>query len=120
MQLGLRVVRGAGWKWGEQDGGEGCVGTVVKPAQHSCDVVLNDSVFVCWDSGQLANYRVGCDGAHDLCQFDNAAGGLSTLCHLSVVAGNHAHQFKNISTRHICMLCYFLNLSLQIKAVILH
>ena len=26
---GLRVVRGPDWKWGDQDGGEGCVGTVV-------------------------------------------------------------------------------------------
>ena len=30
MELeGLRVVRGPNWKWGDQDGGEGCVGTVV-------------------------------------------------------------------------------------------
>jgi len=26
---GLRVVRGPNWKWGDQDGGEGSVGTVV-------------------------------------------------------------------------------------------
>lgn len=26
---GLRVVRGPNWKWGDQDGGEGGVGTVV-------------------------------------------------------------------------------------------
>ena len=26
---GLRVVRGPDWKWDNQDGGEGCVGTVV-------------------------------------------------------------------------------------------
>ena len=90
MQFGLRVVRGVDWKWGEQDGGEGHVGTVVKPGMQSCDVRLNDTVFVCWDSGQLANYRVGCHDAYDLYQFDNAAGGLYALCSLSVI--NNTHQ----------------------------
>jgi len=85
MQLGLRVVRGADWKWDEQDGGEGRVGTVVKPGMQNCDVVLNDTVFVRWDSGQLANYRIGSQHAYDLCQFDNAAAGLCRLCCLSVV-----------------------------------
>lgn len=28
--VGLRVVRGSDWKWGDQDGGEGCAGTVVE------------------------------------------------------------------------------------------
>jgi len=76
MQLGLRVVRGVSWKWDEQDGGEGHVGTVVKPGMQSCDMVLNDTVFVHWDSGQLANYRVGCDAAFDLLHFDNSSTGL--------------------------------------------
>ena len=31
MLKGLRVVRGPDWKWGDQDGGKGCVGTVVPP-----------------------------------------------------------------------------------------
>jgi len=75
MQLGLRVVRGPSWKWGEQDGGEGHVGSVVKPGMQISDVVLNDTVFIRWDSGQLANYCVGSDGAYDLYQFDSSAGG---------------------------------------------
>ena len=28
--VGLRVVRGPNWSWGDQDGGEGHVGTVVE------------------------------------------------------------------------------------------
>ena len=28
--LGLRVVRGPDWRWEDQDGGEGCVGTVAE------------------------------------------------------------------------------------------
>jgi len=75
MQLGLRVVRGPSWKWGEQDGGEGHVGSVVKPGMQISNVVLNDTVFIRWDSGQLANYCVGSDGAYDLYQFDSSAGG---------------------------------------------
>jgi len=82
MQLGLRVVRGTNWQWGEQDGGEGHVGTVVKPGMQSCDVVVSNTVFVLWDSGQLANYRVGRDTAYDLRQFDNAAAGLARLSSL--------------------------------------
>jgi len=80
MQVGLRVVRGTNWKWSEQDCGEGHVGTVVKPGMENCDVVLNGTVFVRWDSGQLANYRVGCADSYDLYQFDNAAAGLCRLC----------------------------------------
>lgn len=42
MQLvkGLRVVRGPGWKWGEQDGGEGSVGTVVDIQKNASDSSL--------------------------------------------------------------------------------
>jgi E3 ubiquitin-protein ligase mind-bomb len=28
--VGLRVVRGPDWGWDTQDGGEGCVGTVIE------------------------------------------------------------------------------------------
>ena len=37
---GLRVVRGPGWKWGEQDGGEGSVGTVVDIQKNASDSLL--------------------------------------------------------------------------------
>ena len=30
VDVGLRVVRGPDWPWGDQDGGEGHVGTVVE------------------------------------------------------------------------------------------
>ena len=32
MFYGVRVVRGPNWKWGDQDGGEGHVGTVIVPS----------------------------------------------------------------------------------------
>ena len=33
--VGLRVVRGPDWEWGDQDGGEGHVGTVVEVGEPS-------------------------------------------------------------------------------------
>ena len=55
-----RVVRGPSWKWGNQDGGEGSVGTV-------CKVKDNGWVEVKWDESSVKNsYRMGEDGAQDL------------------------------------------------------
>jgi len=62
---GVRVVRGPDWSYGEQDGGEGHVGTVVKPRVGSSsydivgDTVTEDVVFVRWDhGGVIANYSI--------------------------------------------------------------
>lgn len=38
---GYRVVRGPNWKWGGQDGGEGCVGIVVGSAENAMMEKLN-------------------------------------------------------------------------------
>ena len=51
--LGFRVVRGPHWEWGDQDGREGHVGTVV-------DVELvHKAVVVQWDCGSRCRYRLG-------------------------------------------------------------
>lgn len=86
---GLRVVRGPNWKWGNQDAGEGYVGTVVEFkknkltrlselldfSEHSglsgLPGLLEDSkalgvVSVIWDCGIKNNYRIGQEGAFDL------------------------------------------------------
>ena len=85
---GLRVVRGPDWKWGDQDGGEGCAGTVVgvtggtvEPAKLDKDLSsitrkfsgseLSDDrraevVNVVWDCGFKGDYRAGLNGAYDL------------------------------------------------------
>lgn len=55
--IGCRVVRGPDWKWSNQDGGEGYVGTVRQFESY-------DEVIVVWDNGIGANYR--CSGAFDL------------------------------------------------------
>lgn len=73
MEVGLRVVRGPDWKWGNQDDGEGHVGTVVEIGKPGSTTSPDKTVVVQWDSGSRTNYRVGYQGAYDLRIFDNAA-----------------------------------------------
>ena len=71
-QLGTRVVRGPNWQWENQDGGEGCVGTVAQLGLEKGNSSLNTQVvLVQWDCGNKANYRAGIDGKHDLRVLDN-------------------------------------------------
>ena len=72
--VGARVIRGADWKWGKQDGGEGHVGTVR-------NFESAEEVVVVWDNGTAANYR--CSGAFDLRVLDSAPTGTKhdgTMC----------------------------------------
>ena len=89
LEAGVRVVRGPDWCWTEQDGGDGHVGTVVEPRishvggrRHR--TVTRDVVFVRWDIGVVANYRVS--GSCDLRVLRSAPAGetssLSRLQHL--------------------------------------
>ena len=66
--VGTRVVRGPDWKWGNQDGGEGHLGTVVE---------LQDdfTALVQWDEGSRANYRCGTNEKYDLLVYDSAPTG---------------------------------------------
>lgn len=89
VKVGHRVVRGPDWKWGDQDGGEGNVGTVVEvkygteevsAAQRGGDSAASgaapgNSVVVCWDVGVCTNYRCGLNDKYDLRLFDNAQSG---------------------------------------------
>ena len=68
MEVGLRVVRGPDWEWGDQDGGEGHVGTVVEVEEARAAIVL-------WDCGQRCRYRCGVQGKYDLSVFDGAPTG---------------------------------------------
>lgn len=85
MEVGLRVVRGPDWRWGEQDGGEGFAGTVVeigKPpgcgqnGPGSADKTPDKTVIVQWDHGTRSNYRIGYMDSYDLLIFDNAPAGV--------------------------------------------
>ena len=70
-RLGLRLVRGPDWSWGDQDGGEGCVGTVAEVGEGG------RSVLVQWDAGTRERYRCGEDNKFDLRVFDAAPTGES-------------------------------------------
>ncbi len=66
---GLRVVRGPDWKWSDQDGGDGHVGTVVYINKNETKQKLlrPKMVSVVWDSsGVTAEYRAGPKGSYDL------------------------------------------------------
>ncbi len=65
---GVRVVRGPDWHWGDQDGGEGCVGTVA-------DREVGGKVTVQWDNGTRAKYRCGEEGKYDLRVLDTGSTG---------------------------------------------
>ena len=96
--LGLRVVRGPDWKWNDQDGGEGFVGTVVEVCgQGAASSVGRSSqektIIVQWDSGSRTNYRCGLQDAYDLRVLDNAQIGErgfnlnNFICHLFLLPG---------------------------------
>ena len=68
-RLGLRLVRGPDWCRGDQDGGEGFVGTVVEVGEGG------RSALVQWDGSMSALYRCGEDGKFDLRVFDAAPAG---------------------------------------------
>ncbi|XP_072386929.1 E3 ubiquitin-protein ligase HERC2 [Diabrotica undecimpunctata] len=60
MKLGTRVVRGADWKWGDQDGNPPGEGRVIGE--------LGDDgwVRVEWNNGTTNSYRMGIEGKYDL------------------------------------------------------
>ena len=67
--LGVRVVRGPDWEWGDQDGGDGYVGTVAVLEEGG------DQVIIQWDMGKRCRYRCGEDGKFDLRVLDSGQTG---------------------------------------------
>ena len=60
MQVGVRVVRGSDWKWGNQDGPSPSEGTVVE------DVSPDGWIRIQWDTGNMNSYRMGKEDKYDL------------------------------------------------------
>lgn len=102
--VGQRVVRGPDWKWHDQDGGCGHVGTIVAID----DARPSKVAAVRWDTGTLANYRIGAEAAYDLRTFDNAPSGVqhSGLCCDVCNAGDIAGM------RWRCSVCFTANFDL--------
>ena len=74
IPLGSRVVRGPGWKWGDQDHGEGHLGTAVGTKEGS-----SRYVYVQWDMGISADYRAGVNDVYDLLIYDVAPAGQDSI-----------------------------------------
>ncbi|KAK3087525.1 hypothetical protein FSP39_007020 [Pinctada imbricata] len=77
FDIGIRVVRGPSWSWGDQDGGEGCLGTVTEIGH---DDTTGNVPPLCaevqWDHGYKNTYRVGYEGNYDVRIYDTAAVGI--------------------------------------------
>ncbi|XP_075228227.1 E3 ubiquitin-protein ligase HERC2 isoform X3 [Lycorma delicatula] len=60
LELGTRVVRGADWKWGDQDGPPPGEGRVIG------ELGEDGWIRVLWDNGSTNSYRMGKEGKYDL------------------------------------------------------
>ncbi|GAB6018437.1 hypothetical protein CHUAL_000145 [Chamberlinius hualienensis] len=109
MEVGLRVVRGPDWKWGNQDGGEGHVGTVVEVGKAGSSTSPDKTVVVQWDSGSRTNYRVGYQNAFDLRICDNAPIGVK---HPNIIC-NACKKHGLAGIRWKCIKCYDFDLCTQ-------
>ena len=74
---GIRVVRGPDWSWENQDGGEGCTGTIIETTKRNAI----GTVMVRWDNGKQSNYRIGHLNAYDLRIIDNGPIGVRHQLH---------------------------------------
>ncbi|KAM5320354.1 LOW QUALITY PROTEIN: E3 ubiquitin-protein ligase MIB2 [Glossophaga mutica] len=114
VQVGMRVVRGVDWKWGQQDGGEGGVGTVVELGRHGSASTPDRTVVVQWDHGTRTNYRAGYQGAHDLLLYDNAQIGVrhpNIICDCCKKHGLRGMRWKCriCADYDLCTQCYLSN-----------
>ncbi|XP_052081431.1 E3 ubiquitin-protein ligase MIB2-like [Mytilus californianus] len=80
---GLRVVRGRDWKWSDQDGGEGHLGTIQEISGMRKTSCPDKCAAVLWDNGYRNTYRIGFENSYDLRIYDNAG-----------VAGNRHQGMK--------------------------
>ena len=80
--VGTRVVRGPDWTWGDQDGGEGHVGTVAEALRADRAGLVDGGcpgpcvATVQWDCGNRCRYRCGVGDSYDLRVIDSAPAGM--------------------------------------------
>uniref|UniRef100_A0A8C5SUI3 E3 ubiquitin-protein ligase MIB2 n=1 Tax=Laticauda laticaudata TaxID=8630 RepID=A0A8C5SUI3_LATLA len=114
MQIGMRVVRGADWRWGNQDSGEGNMGTVVEIGRQGSPATPDKTVVVQWDHGTRTNYRTGFQGAYDLLLYDNAQIGVrhpNIICDCCKKHGIRGMRWKCkvCFDYDLCLHCYMSN-----------
>lgn len=74
--IGCRIIRGPGWEWDDQDGGDCHLGTVEgKMTKGNIEGVVQ----ILWDNGRRNQYRSGREGQFDLRLVDNAPAGIDAL-----------------------------------------
>ncbi|XP_025082700.1 E3 ubiquitin-protein ligase MIB1-like [Pomacea canaliculata] len=105
--VGLRVLRGPDWAGGDEDGGEGHLGTVK-------EVLRNWHVRVLWDTGQESICKAGAEGKTELRIFDTAAvgvhhsGSLCSSCGEKDIFGA-LWSCVDCTTCDLCTTCYVLD-----------
>ncbi|XP_037540457.1 E3 ubiquitin-protein ligase MIB2 [Nematolebias whitei] len=109
MEVGMRVVRGLDWKWGNQDDGEGHVGTVVEIGRQGSTTTPDKTVVVQWDSGTRTNYRTGYQGAYDLLLYDTAQIGVR---HSNIICDS-CKKHGIMGMRWKCKVCFDYDLCTQ-------
>ncbi|XP_030843284.1 E3 ubiquitin-protein ligase mind-bomb [Strongylocentrotus purpuratus] len=109
LEPGIRVVRGPDWKWGEQDGGLGHLGTIVP--FDTTNPNTKPSIEVRWDRGLRGDYRIGYEDSYDLRLYDNGTVGVShvdvrcDVCRKCPIFGIR-WKCMNIDHYNICSACY--------------
>ncbi|KAL1021098.1 hypothetical protein UPYG_G00008800 [Umbra pygmaea] len=109
MEVGMRVVRGLDWKWGNQDDGEGHIGTVVEIGRQGSTTTPDKTVVVQWDSGTRTNYRTGYQGSYDLLLYDNAQIGVR---HSNIICDS-CKKHGIMGMRWKCKVCFDYDLCTQ-------
>ncbi|KAG7253757.1 hypothetical protein CRUP_001111 [Coryphaenoides rupestris] len=109
MEVGMRVVRGLDWKWGNQDDAEGHMGTVVEIGRQGSTTTPDKTVVVQWDSGTRTNYRTGYQGAYDLLLYDNAQIGVR---HSNIICDS-CKKHGIMGMRWKCKVCFDYDLCTQ-------
>ncbi len=65
-EQGVRVVRGRDWRWDEEDGGEGMLGTIVDTRF----MRNSKQALVTWDNGSKGCYEVERPGKNEIIAID--------------------------------------------------
>ncbi len=90
---GARVVRGADWRWANQDGEDGNIGTVRGYDYQNKLSFDRTWVKVEWPSGVSCNYRCGENGKVDLKYTERDTNGDFYIDHLPVLDGGNVRPY---------------------------